>query len=266
MNKVVAILGVIVVITLGALFFFAGFYMGNTSTFGSASKAEVATDNSDEKKITQQDINAQIAAQSNNISNKVMKIISDSADNISSSVSKVVTKINYQNITQMSADSLLKEIIATHYDHDDCSIETTEKNIQSSSLNKNSLRGKKVVFIGYFKDNVALQIQQLLVNKGYKVHVEKSKTCLGESFVFSGPFKKKESAEKLVDWLRSHDFSESRVVNVIQATVEDALSDSLDDNSSVPENDEKEIPEISKEELETLANNKNEINVVEKKA
>ena len=254
MNKVVAILGIIVVITLGALFFFAGFYMGNSSTFGSSSKTEDVVTNSEEKKITQQDIDAKISAHSNNISDKVMRIISDGADNISTSVSKVVTKINNPIIAQMSADSLLKEIIATHSDHDDCSVEKTEKNIQSPQpINKESLRGKKVVFIGYFKDNIALQIQQLLIEKGYKVHVEQSKTCLGESVVFSGPFKKKENANKLVDWLRSHDFSEAKVVNVIQESVENALSDSLDDNSSIPENGEKEIPEVSTEELKTLA-------------
>ena len=256
MNKVVAILGIIVVVTLGALFFFAGFYMGNSSAFGSASKTETTVTSSDEKKITQKDIKAKISAQSNNISDKVMKIISDGADNISTSVSKVVTKINHKTISQMSSDSLLKEIIATHSDHDDCSVEKTEGDIQSPQpLNKDSLRGKKVVFIGYFKDNIALQVQQLLVNKGYKVHVEQSKTCLGESFIFSGPFKKKENANKLVDWLRSHDFSEAKVVNVIQESVENVLADSLDDNSSIPENDEKEIPEVSTEELKTLANN-----------
>lgn len=256
MNKVVAILGIIVVITLGALFFFAGFYMGNSSSSGSSSKTESTDATSDEKKITQQDIDAKISAQSNNISDKVMKIISDGADNISTSVSKVVTRINHQTISQMSADSLLKEIIATHSDHDDCSVEKTEKNIQSPQpLNKDSLRGKKVVFIGYFKDNIALQIQQLLINKGYKIHVEQSKTCLGESFIFSGPFKKKENANKLVDWLRAHDFSEAKVVNVIQESVENALADSLDDNSGIPENDEKEIPEVSTEELKALATN-----------
>jgi cell division septation protein DedD len=256
MNKVVAILGVIVVITLGALFFFAGFYMGNTSTFGSSSKTEANAEGSKDKKITLQDINAQIAAQSNNISDKVMKIISNGADNISTSVSKVVTKINHQNISQMSADSLLKEIIASHSDHDDCSVEKTEKNIQSPQpLNKDSLRGKKVVFIGYFKDNVALQIQQLLIGKGYKVHVEQSKTSIGESFIFCGPFKKKENADKLVEWLREHDFSEAKVVNLIQASVENTLADSLDDDSDVPENEEEEIPEVDKDELKTLAEN-----------
>ena len=255
MNKVVAILGVIVVITLGALFFFAGFYMGNTSTFGSSSKTETSASNEDKKKITLQDINAQIAVQSNNISDKVMKIISDGADNISTSVSRAVTKINHQNISQISADSLLKEILATHSDHDDCSVEKTEKNIQSPQpLNKDSLRGKKVVFIGYFKDNIALQVQQLLIGKGYKVHVEQSKTSDRESFVFCGPFKKKENADKLVNWLGEHDFSEAKVVNIIQASVEDTLANSMDDDSDIPENEE-EIPEVDEAELKTLEAN-----------
>lgn len=255
MNKVIAILGIIVLITLGALFFFAGFYMGNTTTFGSSSKTETAVDSND-KKITLQDINAQIAAQSNNISDKVMKIISDGADNISTSVSKVVTNINHKNISQISADSLLKEIIASHSSNDACSTAQTEKNMESTqSYNKDSLRGKKVVFIGYFKNNIALQIQQLLSEKGYKVHVEQSKTCHGESFIFSGPFQKQENADKLVNWLKSHDFSEARVVNIIQEPVENILADSMNDNSTIPENAEKEIPVVNKSQLQTLTDN-----------
>ena len=256
MNKIVAILGVVVLITLGALFFFAGFYMGNTTTFGKPATTETeSAENQDKKKITLQDINAKIAAQSNNVSEKVMKIISSSADNISNSVSKVVTKISHQKASQMSADSLLKEILASHSEHDDCSAEKTEKNIQSAAkYNKDSLRGKKVVFIGYFKDNIALQIQHLLINKGYKVHVEESKTCPGESFIFCGPFKKKENAETLVAWLRDHDFSEAKVVNIIQESVEKTIADTMDNDSTIPENEEEEIPEVNKEQLQNLAN------------
>ena len=255
MNKVVAVLGVIVLITLGALFFFAGFYMGNTSMSGKTPTTETeSVENSDKKKITLQEINAQIAAQSNNVSEKVMKIISGSADNISNSVSRVMTKMSHQKASQMSADSLLKEIIASHSEHDDCSVEKTEKNIQSATkYNKDSLRGKKVVFIGYFKDNIALQIQNLLINKGYKVHVEESKTCPGESFIFCGPFKKKENAETLAAWLKDHDFSEVKVVNVIQESVEKTIADTLDDDSTIPENEEEEIPEVNKEQLQNLA-------------
>ncbi len=260
MNKVVAILGVIVVITLGALFFFAGFYMGNTTMFGktttleSKSESESA-ENPKKKKMTLQEINDKIRAQSNNVSEKVMKIISGSADNISSSVSKVMTKISHQKASKMSADSLLKEILASHSEHDDCSPEKTEKNIQSGAkYNKDSLRGKKVVFIGYFKDNIALQIQNLLINKGYKVHVEESKTCPGESFIFCGPFRKKENAETLANWLKDHDFSEAKVINIVQESVEKTIADTLDDDSTIPENEEEEIPEENKEQLQNLAN------------
>lgn len=256
MNKVVAVLGIIVVITLGALFFFAGFYMGNTTTFGKDSSIKTeSTETSDEKKLSQQDIEAKISAQSNSVSEKVMKIISSGADNISNSVSKVVTKISHQKASQMSSDALLKEILASHSEYDNCSPEKTEKDIKSDTKYSNdNLRGKKVVFIGYFKDNIALQIQQLLVNKGYKVHVEQSKTCLGESFIFSGPFRKKENADKLVDWLKAHDFSEAKVINVIQESVEKTISDTMDDDSTIPENEE-EIPEVNKEELQNLTSN-----------
>jgi len=256
MNKVVAILGIIVVVTLGALFFFAGFYMGNATTFGKASPTNAeSAEASGEKKLSKQDIEAKIAAQSNNISEKVMKIISSSADNLSNSVSKVVTQISHQKASQISSDSLLKEILASHSEYDDCSPATTEKNIKSDTkYSKDSLRGKKVVFIGYFKDNIALQIQQLLVNKGYKVHVEQSKTCLGESFIFSGPFRKKENADKLVNWLKAHDFSEAKTINIIQESVEKTISDTMDDDSTIPENEEEEIPEVSKEQLQNLTN------------
>ncbi len=260
MNKVLAILGAVVLITVGALFFFAGFYMGNTTSFGSSSQTEVFVKNSEDKKITLQEINAKIAAQSTDISNKVMKIISDSADNISDSVSKVATKIKHREISQMSADSLLKEIIASHSYHDDCSTEKTEKSLKSPSpYPKNGMQGKKAVFIGYFKDNIALQIQQLLINKGYKIHVEQSKTCLGESFIFAGPFKKKENADKLANWLKEHDFSEARVVNITQESVENTLADSMDDDSTIPDNEEEEIPEIDKGELQNLTSTENTV-------
>lgn len=267
MNKVVAILAVIVVITLGALFFFAGYYMGNTVTFGKASTAtteDITEATSDEGKISKEDINSKISVYSTDVSDKVRKIISTSADNVTSSVAKAIKKINYQSIPQVSADSLLKEIIANHTVDDNCSSEKTEKDIQApKKFNKNSMLGKRVVFIGYFKNTVALQIQQILMNKGYKVHVEESKTCYGESFIFAGPFKKLEAAETLVEWLRDHEFSEAKIVNVLQASVEGALSSTLDDDSSIPENDDElDIPEINKTELNNLTSTDDTLDTV----
>lgn len=255
MNKVVAILAVIVVITLGALFFFAGFYMGNTTNMGKSSNVEETSDEEGgSKKITSDDIDSKIAVKSTEVSDKVMKIISSSAENMTSSVSKALKKMNHSDAPLISTDSLLKEIIAAHASNDGCSVEKTEKDIQSpKKYDKNSLLGKRVVFIGYFKNTVALQIQQLLMNKGYKVHVEDSKTCYGESFIFAGPFKKAETAETLVEWLKDHDFSEAKIVNVLQASVEGALASTLDDDSSIPDNEEEEIPEVNKEQLNSLA-------------
>lgn len=255
MNKVIAILGVIVLITLGALFFCVGFFTG--TTMPSFNSGRVGDENSEDM-ITRKKVDSTIAAQSGSISDKVLKILSMTSAKDSNRFPQeprehiVKTRIDP---FQMSQESLLKEIIATHAENDDCSSQKTQRNIQTPKAdNPDSLRGKKVVFIGYFKDNIALQIQKLLMGKGYKVHIEPSKTTHGESFVFCGPFKKTENAEKLASWLQKHSFSEAKVMNITQEELEGTLYDSLYDGSAPPFNEEKEIPEVTNTQMNAMQN------------
>ena len=157
---------------------------------------------------------------------------------------------------ELTINSLLREIAATHSMDDNCSIEDTEQKLMDPiSENTNSLYGKKIVFIGYFKNNIALQVHKLLASKGYNVHVERSKTSTGdESFVFCGPFKKDINANKLVEWLHLHNFSEARLIKISDNAFEDTLYDFVNDESSIPSNVEKDIPEMQIEAQQEMSN------------
>jgi hypothetical protein len=151
----------------------------------------------------------------------------------------------YDASSHVTIDSLLREIAASHATDDKCSIEKTTQDMSKPiQINQNSLHGKRIVFIGYFKNNIALEIQKLLTEKGYVVHVEASQTGSGESFIFCGPFKKGKNAEKLVKWLRKHDFSEARIVSVSDDSIEETLYEAINDDINLPENNEKNIPEM----------------------
>ncbi|MDR1235677.1 MAG: hypothetical protein LBJ96_01585 [Holosporaceae bacterium] len=250
MNKVIVILGIIILITLGGLFFCAGFFTGTTvfpSLQSAVVKSEDLADKISEKNISLKDVEAVIDSKSVGISDKVLSILSSAAESASSSISDITDKKSTRHLaaTGVTTDSLLREIAAGHATDDNCSIEvTTQKVNNPAPTNPNSLHGKRVVFIGYFKNKIALEIQKLLAGKGYKAHVEISRTGNGESFIFCGPFKKEKNATHLVKWLRKHDFSEARVVNISADSVEETLYDAINDDIGFPENAEKDIPEM----------------------
>ncbi|MBQ3564731.1 MAG: hypothetical protein IJA14_01125 [Alphaproteobacteria bacterium] len=239
MNKVVAILGFIVLITLGALFFCIGFFTGTTIQPNGAQDS--LNQNEGSKIVSQNRIDDALRPSSSSISKKVFKILAGATDSQDANQNR-----------KMSGDSLLKEIISSHTEDDDCSVDKTTQNIMYPTVpDEKSFQGKKVVFIGYFKNSVALQIQKLLMTKGYKVHVEPSKTTIGESFVFCGPFKKGENAQKLANWFQQNNFAEAKVVNVVNEEVEETLYDSFNEES-IPANVERDIPEIDEQQLNQL--------------
>jgi hypothetical protein len=246
-NKVVAILGIIVLITLGGLFFCAGFFTGTTvfPTLSTANKEGTAA--SSEKGISLDDVEAVIDNESATMSEKVMAILASAAETANSSISDAIDRRNSPTTDEsakVSIDSLLREIAAGHAVNDDCSPQKTLERIHTPvPLNPDSLHGKRIVFIGYFKNKIALEIQKLLVGKGYRAHLEQSRTGDGESFIFCGPFKKEKNAKKLLKWLRKHDFSEARLVNISNESIEETLYDAVNDDSGPPENSEKDIPE-----------------------
>ena len=238
------LLGVLLILTLGALFFFLGFFAANSPIFGGPA-SEMS-----EGGISQSDVDAALGAHSSSISEKVTKILAESAEKVGNTVSQTISELGHPK-AQISSDMLLKEIIAAHSENDECSIEKTEENLTSpKAYDADSLQDKKVVFIGYFKNSVALQIQKLLISKGYKVHVEPSKAATGESFIFCGPFKNTTNAQNLAKWLQDHNFSEAKVMNIGRES-DDLVYDSLSGHE-LPENGEEEIPEVTSTELNEL--------------
>ncbi|MDR2068060.1 MAG: hypothetical protein LBP41_03675 [Holosporaceae bacterium] len=244
MNKIVAILGIIVLLTLGGLFFCAGFFTGTTmSPTKIAADAEAQADS--EKKITTKDVEDVIDPKSTTISDKIMEILSSAADTATSKISDAIDNTGKQNASkdksQLTMDSLLREIMASHAENDNCSPEKTLEQINSpKSVDPNSLQGKKIVFVGYFKNKIAFQVQKLLVGKGYRAHVEVSKAGDNESFIFCGPFKKEANAKNLVKWLQKHNFLEARIVSVSDEAIEETIYDFVnDDDNNMPENTEK---------------------------
>lgn len=232
MNKVAVILGIIVLITLGGLFFCAGFFTG-TSVYPNM------LDDSNPNKLSLSDVGVLLQEKSLEINDKLKDIVNMEE---SSHTSKIGND-------KISVDSLLREIASNHSAKDDCSVDKTAENMQrnESLLADNvshSFEGKALVFIGYFKNKIALQVQKLLLKKGYKAHVEMSRNQQNESFVFCGPFKKESNASKLSKWLLKHGFSEARVVSISNEAVEETLYDFMNDDSLLPENEEKDIPEF----------------------
>ncbi|MDR0677443.1 MAG: hypothetical protein LBF57_02075 [Holosporaceae bacterium] len=261
MNKIVAVLGIIVLITLGGLFFCAGFFTGTTvsPTQASVSTGEVAA--SSGKSITQKDVDAVLDTKSETISEKIMGILTSATDTATSSASDTINKKKSQsNIAEdskISIDSLLQEIAASHAINDVCSPDVTLQKINTPDpINPDSLHGKKIVFIGYFKDKIALEIQKLLIEKGYQVHLEQSKTARGESFIFCGPFKKEKNAQKLIKWLLKHDFSEARLIRISNDAMEETLYDAINEDSDLPKNTEKNVivshPQLTPPEQSTV--------------
>lgn len=245
MNKIVAVLGIIVLLTLGALFFCVGFFTGtNMSPILQATDQASTVDNTNESRVSPNDIDTLLDSKSESLSEKIKDIIS-TATETASTAADVISEHNpfHSDIEEnISINALLREIASAHTTGDDCSIEKTH--IQMAAPKPNNMQqemlGKKIVFIGYFKNNVAVQIQLLLTSKGYKTHVEMSRTGeRDESFVFCGPFRHDKSAQKLLKWLKKHNFKEARIVRVAKAKVEETIYDFIHDDSSLPENDEK---------------------------
>ena len=247
MNKVVAILGIIVLITLGGLFFCAGFFTGTTVFQSGTPPTKESARDDDRKSVLVADIEAAIDTKSTSISDKIIEILTSAAETATSSISSVVdhkSTMMTDESAHISIDSLLREIAAGHSTDDFCSPASTQQKIATPvAINPNSLHGKRIVFVGYFKNKIALEVQKLLTTKGYKAHVESSRTGDGESFIFCGPFKKEKNAKTLVKWLRKHDFSEARVVSVSSVAMEETLYDASNEDGP-PENAEKDIPEM----------------------
>jgi hypothetical protein len=244
MNKIAVILGIVVLLTLGGLFFCAGFFTGTTMS-PAKTITNIETEANSEKRITSKDVEEVIDPKSTTISDKIIEILSSAADTATSKISDVIDSSGKheapEDESQLTMDSLLREIMASHTENDGCSTEKTLEQINSpKAMDPNSLQGKKIVFVGYFKNKIAFQVQKLLIGKGYRAHVEVSKAGDNESFIFCGPFKKETNAKNLVKWLQKHNFLEARIVSVSDEAVEETIYDFVnDDENNMPENTER---------------------------
>ena len=185
------------------------------------------------------------------MSEKIMGMLSVATGNISDTLAKKASKSEEPSQSDqllarsnMTVDSLLREIAARHPIEDECTYKETitrmREGRREAEKRLRKLDGQKIVFIGYFKNRVALQIQKLLISRGYKAHIEISKTGDGqESFIFCGPFKKEKYAQVLLEWLLKHDFSEARIISVTKEVSGQSLYESISGDSSMPINIER---------------------------
>ena len=260
MNKVVLLLGIIVLFTLAMIFFSIGFFTGSRTSpgdIGSAIRGVVSPLEEDSAldkaaKIALDYLPNAEDIRSLAISNKVSKILG-AAGSARDTFMSIINRDNDadadapRNRTMkksgalgITIDSLLKKIAATHSLEDECSHDRTLAVHEKSRTMENNLAGKKVVFLGYFQNETAAQIQKLLATKGYKVHAEHSLTKPDESLVFCGPFAETESANKLADWLREHDFAEVKIVTIAKESEhEQSVRAITDEAGSLPENSER---------------------------
>lgn len=246
MNKLVIILGIIVAITLGGLFFCVGFFTGSNMGRPSISANQNPDTQLSNLSFTNDELDPLLETKSESLSEKIMDILASATDKAISSVENISDQKKSQE-NNISVDTLLREIASSHTVNDLCSPQTTQQKMQAPKAPnlQQGLQGKKIVFVGYFKNKIALQIQQLLTGKGYKTHVELSKTGeQNESFIFCGPFKNDENAQKLLDWLRKHNFNESRLISVSKDSVEENLYSFINEDTELPENEERDIPEF----------------------
>lgn len=260
MNKVIAVLGVIVLLTLAMLFFCIGFFTGSTVTPGTISGAiseeikKATGANGDDEKLSKEAIEKKLEGigdvKSAKLSDKIMGILASAGygvENLSEMIKTKAQSFSKNNSrkknqgNQITVDSLLREMAISHDPQDDCSTTKTltkMNELKAKPITDQDLYGKKVVFIGYFKNKIALQIQKLLATKGYKTHVEMSKDG-HDSFVFCGPFKKDETAAALLKWLKYHDFSEARIISITKEAVEETLYDAMNEGADeLPKNTE----------------------------
>lgn len=184
MNKVVFTAGVLTVVVVGGLFFCAGLFTG-----ANVDKAAEIVDVKGNQDII------------NKIYDKIpgKPPVKDAKDEEAP-----------QN-KPINIDNLLNEIVASHNTADECLLDNV-KTKHEDPVTMNQAK-RYVVYIGYFPNDVSEEISQLMMAKGYPIHIQISHINEEESFVFCGPFKNKKNAEKLMKWLNSHNFTNAKLVS-----------------------------------------------------
>lgn len=258
MNKIIFIAGILSTFLLGGLFFVAGFFTATSSNkIQSNNNLKEETDPKTPSKHIQNTIDGVVSG----VSNIIKGNSASHNNNVKVTTIDGGTIILEKPSIDITVDSLLKEILSKHRIDDSCSPELDSLIISKESYyNDVNLAKKYIVFVGYFKSDIADQLRQIFASKGYKAHVEKSRSVeADESFVFCGPFHTDKSCKTLLNWLISHNFSESRIIDISEQKDVEMLGDNLF-RSTLPINQEITLsPEVQASlPQEIISNNEEE--------
>lgn len=186
MNKVIFLIGTIVISLLGAMFFALGaFSVSNHVPTSPIDVPRLSDYISSEKQLMQ----------------KIEKIISPDVAHTSYSSQKTL-KTPQRKIT---VEMLLQDVASKHEkDSDRCMQGIREKKSVTQFF----------VFVGCFLEASAYEIAKALRVNGYITHMEYM-VATNSVLVLCGPFKSKMSAETLYKWLLSQGYVEARMIEPV---------------------------------------------------
>lgn len=198
MNKTTLTLIGLGSIILCAIFFTAGFFFaappkGDLAQIEAEKLLKLETDKKKTEEEGKKDIKDQVSdILNNNIFYKKEKI------SLSIPVDRPTTTI--------SIETILQEI-----DHN-AEVENEKKGILNKFASGLAENEKIIVFVGYFNTSIAPQIINLLTAHGYQANSAVSKNSSEEIMIFCGPITNKNDAEKLLDWLKTQQFQDARII------------------------------------------------------
>lgn len=223
MNKVVFIAGVLAVCVVGGLFFCAGLFTG-ANVSSDKKNNTVLIDAKNEKTSVIDKIYNMLPGKK--ASKKQNHDVGENREEEPSDNSG----------SNISIDNLLNEIVSSHETNDQCLIDDV-KATEKEQIVMNQTR-RYLVFVGYFPADIAEEISQLMMAKGYPMHIQKSGITGEDSFLFCGPFRKKNNANSLVTWLHDNGFVNAKLVSHKLQQSEDMNLDELDTQDILPLNSE----------------------------
>ena len=208
MNKVVFTAGVLTVVVVGGIFFCAGLFTG-----ANVDKGTKIVDIKDKHEII----------------DKIYDKIPGKPP-----VKKVAANDEENQNKPINIDNLLNEIVASHNTADECLLDSV-KTKHEDPVTMNQAK-RYVVYIGYFPNDISEEISQLMMAKGYPIHIQISHINEDESFVFCGPFKNKKNAEKLMKWLNSHNFTNAKLVSHKLLQTDEIDLDAIEEDDDLQKN------------------------------
>lgn len=186
MNKVIFLIGTIVISLLGAMFFALGaFSVAQSIPPTQVDVQPIDTYMVPEKQLFQ----------------KIEKMISPDVDRPSGMQQKSL-KTPQRKVT---VEMLLQDVASKH---------TPESDRCAKGVHEHKSVTQCFVFVGCFSESSAYEIAKALRANGYVTHVEYM-AAANNVLVLCGPFKSKMSAETLYKWLLSQGYVEARMIEPI---------------------------------------------------